>query len=203
MPISIYKTTSIIIGILSLFQSQHHVQSLSTPVAAAIDTTSLVLKDYSGTAAGLFNNMRTPAALIGGAIVPLGLLTAPEIDKSKDSKRVQLFKKVNLLLAIASLLSEILAITFSTVAINKLAEVKFPPTTGGMNFYRSILRLHGWEQMFTFCWECSGLDCWLDPKHSSRMDLRLGKYLVAGVGCCSFPSLFIDSQSGNCPWGRR
>jgi len=89
-----------------------------------------LVKDYSGTAAGLFNNMRTPAALIGGAIVPLGLLTAPEIDKSKDSKRVQLFKKVNLLLAIASLLSEILAITFSTVAINKLAEVRFPPTTG-------------------------------------------------------------------------
>ncbi len=88
-----------------------------------------VIKDYSGQAAGLFNNMRTPAALISGAIVPVGILSAPAVDE-KDSPRLELFKKANCLLAIASLISEILAVTYSTVAINKLAEVKFPPTSG-------------------------------------------------------------------------
>ena len=91
--------------------------------------TALAIKDYSGMAAGLFNNMRTPAALIGGAIVPLGILTAPSIEKD-EPKRIQVLKKANCLLAIASLLSEILAITYSTVAINKLAEVQFAHTAG-------------------------------------------------------------------------
>jgi hypothetical protein len=89
----------------------------------------IAMKDYSSIASGLFNNMRTPAALIGGAIVPLGLLTAPPIQKDESAK-VQMLKKANVLLAIAALLSELLAITYSTVAINKLAEVKFAPTAG-------------------------------------------------------------------------
>ena len=87
------------------------------------------LKDFSGTASGLFNNMRTPAAIVGGAIVPLGILTAPPLN-DEDTNKIRLLKKANMLLAIASLLSEILAITYSSVAINKLAEVKFPLTEG-------------------------------------------------------------------------
>jgi len=130
----------VLVGTTSIYSSAFtvhpHQHALLSPTTTTRTNTKLfmgwgpLLKDYSVTAAGLFNNVRTPAALICSSIVPLGLITAPEIDKSKDSKRVQLFKKVNLLLAIASLLSEILAITFSTVAINKLAEVKFPRTTG-------------------------------------------------------------------------
>lgn len=100
--------------------------SLSITSAAS---TASNLKDYAGAASGLFNNMRTPAALIGGAVVPLGILSAPPLQEN-ESKKVHLLKKANVLLAIASLLSEILAITYSTVAINKLAEVRFAPTSG-------------------------------------------------------------------------
>jgi|EP00979_Chaetoceros_neogracilis_P013970 hypothetical protein len=92
-------------------------------------TTAIAVKDYSEVAAALFDNMRTPAALIAGSIVPLGLLAAPDL-KANEPKRLDFFKKANGLLAVASLLSEILAITYSTVAINKLAEVKFAPTAG-------------------------------------------------------------------------
>lgn len=92
-------------------------------------TPAAVLKDYSGAAAGLFNNMRTPAALIGGSIVPLGLLTAPKVEPG-DSKLAKRLKYANMLLAIASLLNQVIAITYSTVAVNKIAELEFPPTAG-------------------------------------------------------------------------
>ncbi len=109
-----------------LLSSPELVCSLSLHSAAS---TAGGLQDFSGTASSLFNNMRTPAALISGAIVPLGLLSAPPLEKDERPK-IRLFKKANMLLAIASLLSEVLAITYSTVAINKLAEVRFPPTAG-------------------------------------------------------------------------
>lgn len=102
---------------------------LSTSAASTASSTAIAIKDYSGMASGLFNNMRTPAALIGGAIVPIGILSAPPIEQ-KDSAKMKVLKKMNLLLAVSSLLSEILAITYSTVAINKLAEVQFAPTAG-------------------------------------------------------------------------
>lgn len=90
---------------------------------------ALVLKDHSAAAVGLFNNMRTPAALIGGALVPLGILSAAPIVET-DSKRTKLFKRAYILMAVASLLSEILAVTYSTIAINKLVEVAHAPTAG-------------------------------------------------------------------------
>lgn len=94
---------------------------------ATTATATAVLKDYSGTASGLFNNMRTPAALIGGTVVSLGIASAPPI-KESDSAFLKIFKKANLLLGVASLLSEMFAVTYSSVAINKLAEIKFEPT---------------------------------------------------------------------------
>jgi len=92
-----------------------------------------VLKDYSVAAAGLFNNMRTPAALVGAALVPLGILSAPKM-KPSDTQASRFFKKVNILLAIASLLSEIIAITYSTIAINKIVELEAIPTKNVSQF---------------------------------------------------------------------
>jgi hypothetical protein len=92
-------------------------------------TAALVLKDHSTAAVGLFNNMRTPAALIGGALVPLGILNAPPVAED-DSKRTKLFKRAYILMGVGSLLSEILAVTYSTIAINKLVEVAQAPTAG-------------------------------------------------------------------------
>uniref|UniRef100_A0A7S4R8E8 Uncharacterized protein n=1 Tax=Ditylum brightwellii TaxID=49249 RepID=A0A7S4R8E8_9STRA len=95
--------------------------------AAAASTAAVALKDYTGVASGLFNNMRTPAALVGGAVVPMGIITAPKIEET-DSPKMRVMKRVSLILAILSLMSEILAITYSTVAINKLAELQYEPT---------------------------------------------------------------------------
>jgi hypothetical protein len=87
------------------------------------------LADYSAAATGLFNNMRAPAALIAGSLVPIGILSAPTIDKD-DSPGIKLLKKANIIIAVASLLSEILAVIYSSIAINKIAEIAQPQTTG-------------------------------------------------------------------------
>jgi hypothetical protein len=103
--------------------------AINSPVEALASTAVDILKDHSGAAMGLFNNMRTPAALIGGALVPLGILSAPRVEKG-DTKAVALMKKANVILGVTSLLSEILAVTYSSIAINKLAEVESPLTRG-------------------------------------------------------------------------
>lgn len=89
----------------------------------------IVLKDHSAAAINLFNNMRTPAALIGGSLVPLGILSAPKIEEG-DTKVVALMKKANIILGVTSLLSEMIAVIYSSIAINKLVEVESPLTRG-------------------------------------------------------------------------
>lgn len=87
------------------------------------------LADYSSAATALFNNMRAPAALIGGSLVPIGILSAPTINED-DSKGIKLLKRANIIIAVASLLSEIMAVVYSSIAINKIAEVAQPKTMG-------------------------------------------------------------------------
>lgn len=101
----------------------------ATPASAAAAATkdSKNLADYSQAAVGLFGNMRTPAALIGGAVISIGILSAPPISKD-DPKSVKVMKRGTMILAVLTLLSEILAVTYSSIAINKLAEIKSPKT---------------------------------------------------------------------------
>lgn len=82
--------------------------------------------DYAGAAAELFNNMRAPAALVGGSIVPIGFAAVPEISAS-DSKAVKKLKQLHMLLAIVSLSAEIVSVIYSTIAINKLSETTVKP----------------------------------------------------------------------------
>ena len=102
-------------------------QALASPSAAA--AAAVVLKDHSAAAIGLFNNMRTPAALIGGSLVPLGILSVPSVQPD-DTPTVALLKRAHVILGVTSLLSQVLAVTYSSIAINKLAEVEAPLTTG-------------------------------------------------------------------------
>lgn len=108
--------------------------------AAAASAATKALSDYSGAASSLFDNMRNPAAFIAGSVVPLGFITAPSIEKD-DNKRTRVFKKINMLLAIASLLNEVIAITYSTVAVNKIAELTYEPTAGVAQFIDRYYKL--------------------------------------------------------------
>ena len=59
--------------------------------------------------------------------MPIGMLTAPTLNK-EDSRFNRVAKRVNILLAVSSLLSEVLAVVYASIAINKLTEVPSPLT---------------------------------------------------------------------------
>lgn len=86
----------------------------------------MALGDYAGAAAELFNNMRAPAALIGGSIVPMGFAAVPEI-AAKDTQLTKRLKQLHMVVAILSLSAEIVAVIYSTIAINKLSETVVAP----------------------------------------------------------------------------
>ena len=97
------------------------VESLQTAQAAT------AMANYSKDAIGLFNNMRTPAALLTGGLVPLGILMNSPIHDD-DSRKTRVLKKAGVVLGVTSLLSEILAVVYSSIAINKLVELPSPDT---------------------------------------------------------------------------
>jgi len=86
------------------------------------------LVDYSGAVSALFDNMRAPAALVAGSLVPLGMLGAPEA-RDDDTPAVRTLKKAYLLTAILALSGEVTSVVYSTIAINKLAERAAAPAT--------------------------------------------------------------------------
>ena len=91
-------------------------------------TPAAAVADYSGAVASLFDNMRAPAALIGGSLVPLGMLGAPPASKD-DKPLVRALKKAYLVTAIAAISGEITTVIYSTIVINKLAETSVAPAS--------------------------------------------------------------------------
>jgi len=85
----------------------------------------LALADYSGAARALFGNMLGPASMIAGGLVPLGFLAAPLPDDGTKWKRKA--KLLYMTISVASLVNELLAIMYATVATNKLTEVVSAP----------------------------------------------------------------------------
>jgi len=116
--------------------------------AAAGSSESLMrqaaLSDYTSDAISLFDNMRAPAALLAGGLVPLGILGAEAV-KEGDKPLVKGLKKASILLAVASLLNEIFAVTQASIAINKLVEVPSPPTS-------SVAELISKKQRYELLW---------------------------------------------------
>lgn len=68
--------------------------------------------------ANLFNNLRTPAALVAGACLPLGF--GLPLPSERDSATVRAIKRGVVLLGFLSFTSELLAVTFATNAISRL-----------------------------------------------------------------------------------
>mgnify|MGYP007078100935 CR=1 FL=1 len=88
--------------------------------------TPQALLDHSAAAAGLFNNMKTPATLLFGALVPLGFL-AP-LPNSADGKPYAAMRRLHTLLAVFSLSNELISVIYATAASNRLIEASIAPT---------------------------------------------------------------------------
>mmetsp|Transcript_7311 Transcript_7311/g.14620 ORF Transcript_7311/g.14620 Transcript_7311/m.14620 type:complete len:232 (+) Transcript_7311:33-728(+) len=95
--------------------------------------TTAALKDFSGPAAGLFGNMRVPAALVAGASIPMGLIAGPKL-AADDPPKLQALKTLHALLAVTTLSNQLLVVLWSTIAVNKLSEVAAPPAVSLMAF---------------------------------------------------------------------
>jgi hypothetical protein len=93
-------------------------------------TQTKALAQFAPEAVALFNNMKTPAAIIGGALVPLALLaplpfhTPPGVEESRFKKSLRMLYS---LVAVLSLASELLTVVWATVTTNKLIETTVAP----------------------------------------------------------------------------
>lgn len=96
-------------------------------------------RPYDKEAAMLFNNMRLPAAIIAGSILPLGF-GFPLPMQGVSSGVQQACARAHMLLAVISLGAELVAIVYATVAVNKLTETTAVPATSVMMLLASEVR---------------------------------------------------------------
>ena len=100
------------------------------------------LQDFSPAAADLFSNMRVPAALIAGAVIPFGFAAMPKPTPGEARGR-RLAKITSALLASFTLATELITIVYATVAVNKLREVTSEPSSSLMDLLRRDYEM-GW-----------------------------------------------------------
>jgi hypothetical protein len=105
--------------------------SVTVPSSTMTSSTQVkALAQYAPQAISLFNNMMTPAAIIGGAIVPLGFMAPLSLKAEKGEKESRFRKTLRILYsiaAVASFTSQLLAVVWATVTINKLIETSVAP----------------------------------------------------------------------------
>ena len=90
----------------------------------------MAVAQYAGQAASLFNNMKTPASILAGALLPIGILTAlppPREGAEKEHAWLGALRELHLVIASASFCSELLSVMWATIAVNKLTETAVAP----------------------------------------------------------------------------
>lgn len=93
-------------------------------------TSHKAMADYTASAATLFNNMRTPASIIAGAMLPIGFLSPLKIDPDEDEGIFSTFlRRIYPLVSVLSLCSQLLSVMWATVAVNQLTETKIELTS--------------------------------------------------------------------------
>ncbi|CAE7527834.1 unnamed protein product [Symbiodinium pilosum] len=94
------------------------------------NTERKAVADFSAHAAKLFDNMRGPAALLAGAVVPLGFLAAPKIAKD-DPTWLKRVKRMHYVIASIAICCHLTTVVWSTITVNKLNETA-PPHVGSL-----------------------------------------------------------------------
>ena len=85
------------------------------------------LDQYAPQAVSLFQNMITPASIIAGAIVPMAFASPLPIKSDNPSENRRswvIMRKAYNVAALLSLLSNLLAVMWSVIAVNQLTETK-------------------------------------------------------------------------------
>lgn len=166
----------------------------------AMAAPKVILADHTAAAAALFNNMRVPAALIGGGVVPLGILSAPIVESTDNARAIRL-KNANMLLAIVSLLNQVLAIVYSTVAVNKIAELTYEPTEGVAQFIEKYHELSWVGTNVHFLLGLMGFACLALAKPYHMYGKNVGDIAACWIGaamamCISIVNRAISAGHG-------
>jgi len=88
------------------------------------------LEQFAPQAVSLFQNMITPASILSGAIVPMAFASAVPIkseDATENRRSWVLMRKVYNVAALLSLLSNLVAVMWSVIAVNQLTETSIAP----------------------------------------------------------------------------
>jgi hypothetical protein len=81
------------------------------------------LGNYAPAAAALFNNMKLPASIISGAMIPVGILGPLKLEPDDDDGKFAIFlRRIYPFAAILALCSELVSVMWATVAVNQLTE---------------------------------------------------------------------------------
>lgn len=101
--------------------------------------TAVSLQQYAPDAISLFQNMVTPASILAGAIVPMSFASALPIKSANDKENRPiwiLMRKAYNVAALLSLLSNLIAVMWSVIAVNQLTETKIAPASSVWHLLR-------------------------------------------------------------------
>lgn len=98
----------------------------AAPVVPSTTAMKGSLQQFAPEAAKLFGNMITPASIMAGAIMPLGFASQLDFkgDPANESKFAQILRKIFPVVCVASFVSHLLVVMFSSVTVNQLTENK-------------------------------------------------------------------------------
>lgn len=86
------------------------------------------MQQFAPDAASLFNNMKTPASIMSGALVSLAIAGPLPLEGSSREKRShKMIRAMYNLIGVLSFSSELLVVVWATVASNKLVETHVEP----------------------------------------------------------------------------
>ena len=86
------------------------------------------LEQFAPDAASLFNNMKTPASIMSGALVSLAIAGPLPLEGSSKEKRIhKMVRALYNVIGVLSFSSELLVVIWATVASNKLVETHIEP----------------------------------------------------------------------------
>jgi len=117
------------------------------------------LGQYAPAAISLFNNMKLPATILAGAMIPLGLAAPLKLEEDDDSKLTRILRRIYPVAVMIALSSELISVMWATVTVNQLTENKVPLAASVWDLLRQEYELewaavnaHFVLGMFGFMW---------------------------------------------------
>jgi hypothetical protein len=117
------------------------------PTSSTSRNMGLPLEQYSSGAITLFNNMKTPASILAGALVPLGFMgpipfVASSSEMENETPLLSRLRKAYYTVASISFLSLLISIMWSTVAVNQLTETTVSPAASVWHLLQRDYDIH-------------------------------------------------------------